>query len=135
MGGRPIQVHEGEFVYVRVPGRLEPSLQRAIADVHAPFFQRRGGETLEVVLRESEWARIAPRFLGSEAVSGFRLVSVDPGGEPTFPARLRRALADDGVEASLLPSFHNDHLLVRAGQLERCLAVIRKLLASPASDR
>ncbi|HEU5299663.1 MAG TPA: hypothetical protein VFW08_09225 [bacterium] len=130
MGGGPVQIHEGEFVRVRVPDRLERSLQLALAEAHAPFFHHHEAGALEVVLREAEWARIAPRFAGAQMMPGFRLVSVHSGGESAFPARLRRALADDGVDAALLPSFHNDHVLVRADQLERCLAVVRKLLSA-----
>lgn len=129
MGDQPIQIHDGEFVRVRVPAQLERSLQLALAGAHAPFFQHREAGALEVVLQEAEWARIAGRFAGSRVAPGFRLVSVHPGGQPAFPARLRQALADDGVEAALLHSFHNDHVLVRADQLERCLTVVRKLLS------
>jgi hypothetical protein len=128
MGEAPIELHDGEFVRVRVPAALERSLQLALAGVHAPFFERRQGAAVEVVLREAEWRRIAPRFASAEAAAGFRLVSVRPGAAADFPARLRRALAADGVQAHLLPSFHNDHVLVRADQLERCLAVITRCL-------
>jgi len=124
-----IQLHEGEFVRVRVPAGLERSLQLALAGAHAPFFGHREGGAFEVVLRASEWERIAPRFATAAVTAGFRLLSVSPGPEATFPARLRRALAEGGVEAALLPSFHNDHVLVQADQLPRCLAVVSRLLA------
>lgn len=129
MSDERIWIHEGEFLRARVPASLERSLQLALAGAHAPFFQHREAGTLEVVLRESEWKRIAPRFAGSVVTAGFRLVSVHPGPDSTFPARLRRALNEDGVEAALLPSFHHDHVLVRDDQLARCLAVVRRLLS------
>ena len=124
-----IWIHEGEFLRVRVPASLERSLQLALAGAHAPFFEHRDAGALEVVLRGSEWERIAPRFAGSTVTSGFRLISVHPGADSAFPARLRRAFNASGVEAALLPSFHNDHVLVRDDQLQRCLDVVRQLLS------
>ena len=125
-----IWIHEGVFFRVRVPAYLERSLQLALAGAHAPFFEHRDADALEVVLQGSEWERIATRFAGSAVTSGFRLVSVHPGPDSAFPARLRRALNEDGVEAALLPSFHTDHVLVRDDQLQRCLAVVRRLLSA-----
>jgi len=124
-----IWIHGGEFLRVRVPAYLERSLQLALAGVHAPFFEHRDAGALEVVLQGSEWERIAPRFAGATVTAGFRLVSVHPGPDSAFPARLRRALNEDGVEAALLPSFHHDHVLVRDDQLPRCLEVVRQLLS------
>lgn len=121
------RVHDGEFVRVRVPAGLERSLQLALTGAHAPFFEHRDAGALDVVLREAEWARLAPRFAGAAVARGYRLVSLQPAPERT-PA-LRRALAEAGVEAVLLPSFHHDHLLVRADQLERCLAALSRLPA------
>ncbi len=129
MSDERIWIHEGEFVRVRVPAYLERSLQLALAGAHAPFFEHREEGGLEVVLRGGEWERIAPRFAGSAVTRGFRLVSVNPGPDSAFPARLRRAFDEHGVEAALLPSFHNDHVLVQDDQLQRCLEVVRRLLS------
>lgn len=123
-----IHVHDGEFTHVRVPAYLERSLQLALATVHAPFFTDYEETALTVVLRREEWERLASRFAAAEVATGFRLIAVQaPGQDPAFPARLRQALAQRGVSAALLPSFHNDYVLVRDDQLQTCLAAISHL--------
>lgn len=124
-----IQVHEGEFVRVHVPAYLARSLQLALGGVHAPFFTERDGPILMVVLRREEWERLASRFAAAEVAAEFRLIAVQvPGVDPAFPARLRQALAEAGLDAVLLPSFHNDYVLVREVELPSCLAAITRLL-------
>lgn len=125
-----VQIHGAEFVRVRVPAYLERSLQLALADVHAPFFTDHEGTALTVVLRREEWERLASRFATAQVTTGFRLVAVQvPGADAAFAARLRQALVQPGLEAALLPSFHNDYVLVQADQVEVCAAAIRRLLA------
>jgi len=123
-----IVVHEREFLRARVPGYLERSLQHALAGVAPPFFTYREGAVVIVVVERQEWEHLAPRFPAAAVTTGYRLVVVTPpGSDPAFPARLRRALAGGGIEAQLLPSFHNDYVLVRAADLDRCLALITAL--------
>lgn len=122
------QVHDGEFVRVHVPAYLERSLQLALGSVHAPFFTARDGPAFTVVLQRDEWERLTSRFAAAEVATGFRLVIVEaPGPDPDFPARLRQALTQSGVSAALLPSFHNDYVLVRDDQVEACLTAISRL--------
>ena len=128
-----VHVHDGEFVRVRVPAYLERSLQIALGGVHAPFFTDHEGAALAVVLRRDEWDRLAPRFTAAEVSGGFRLLSLKRGPDPWLPSSLRQALGERGVAACVLPSFHNDHLLVRDDHVQRCLEVIREIL--PASVR
>lgn len=121
-------MHDPEFVRSRVPGYLERSLQLALAGVPAPFFTYREGAFVVVIAQRREWERLAPRFPAATATAGYRLVAVTPPGpDAAFPARLRQALADSGLEAQLLPSFHNDYVLVRDADLDRCVAVITAL--------
>lgn len=123
-------VHQAEFVRVHVPGHLERSLQLALAGVLAPFFTDREGTRVTAVLQRGEWERLASRFASAEVTSGLRLVTVlVPGADAAFSARLRRVLAEGGVEAILLPSFHNDYVLVREDQVPRGLEAISRLLA------
>ena len=125
-----VHVHDGEFVRVRVPAYLERSLQIALGGVHAPFFTDHEGATLAVVLRRDEWDRLATRFTAAEVRGGFRLLSLPAGPDPLLPSRLRQVLDGRGVAAYVLPSFHNDHLLVRDDQVQRCLELIRQVLSS-----
>ena len=125
-----IEVHEHEFVRVHVPRSLERSLHLALAAVHAPFFTLHEGGTVVVILQQEEWNRLAPRFASARMSGGFRLISLHPphldGG---FTSRLTAAISAAGLSARLLPSFHNDHLLVPGGELDRTVEVIRHLLA------
>ena len=124
-----IEIQDGEFVRVQVPAYLERSLHLALGGVHAPFFTMHEGAAVVVVLRREEWVHLAARFSSAHLTPGLRLVSVHPGRDDSqFPARLTAALATAGVSARLLPSFHNDHLLVTDDELERTLAAIRRLL-------
>ncbi len=126
------RVHDGEFVRVLVPAYLERSLQLALGGVHAPFFTARNGAGFTVVLQREEWERVASRFAAAEVTAGFRLVTVvTPGMDAGFPTRLRQALAERGVSAALMPSFHNDYVLVRDDQVEACLEAISQLSLSP----
>lgn len=126
------QVHDGEFVRVFVPAYLERSLQLALGTVHAPFFTERNGEAFAVVLQRQEWERVAPRFATAQVTVGFRLVTVvTPEMDSGFPARLRQVLTERGVSAALMPSFHNDYVLVRSDQLEACLQAIRQPSQEP----
>jgi hypothetical protein len=125
-----IDVHVHEFVRVHVPLSLERSLHLALAGVHAPFFTLHDEGTVVVILRREEWDRLAPRFASARVSGGFRLVSLRPshlGG--TFAVRLMAALSAAGLSARLLPSFHNDHLLVPGVELDRTVEAIRSLLA------
>jgi len=125
-----IEVHDHEFVRVQVPLSLERSLHLALGGVHAPFFTLRDEGALVVILRRVEWDRLAPRFASALVTAGFRLVSLHPPHlDGAFPARLAAALSVAGLSARLLPSFHNDHLLVPGGELERTVEAVRPLLA------
>jgi hypothetical protein len=129
-----IDVHDGEFVRVQIPASLERSLHLALGGVHAPFFTLHEGTAVVVILRREEWEHLAPHFASAQPAAGFRLVSVHPvPGDTDFPARLTAALAAAGISARLLPSFHNDHLLVADDELDRTLAAIRHLLEGEQS--
>ena len=125
-----IEVHEHEFARVHVPRSLERSLHLALAGVHAPFFTLHEEGTVVVILQQEEWNRLAPRFASARTSGGFRLISLHPphldGG---FASRLTAAISAAGLSARLLPSFHNDHLLVPGGELDHTVEVIRHLLA------
>lgn len=124
-----IQLHDGEFVRVRVPGYLERSLTLALGAVHAPFFTAHEGAAIAVVLRREEWDRLAARFASAQVVAGFRLISIQPAqADPDFPSRLRDALAEHGLAAQLLPSLHAEQLLVTGDELDRTVAAVRRLL-------
>lgn len=124
-----IRVHDPEFVRAHVPAYLERSLQLALAGLPAPFFTFREGAAIVVVVERQEWERLSPRFPAAVTTAGFRLVSVTaPGSDPAFPARLKQVLAAGGVRATLLPSFHNDHVLVSAAELDRCVALVTAAL-------
>ena len=124
-----IEIQDGEFVRVQVPAYLERSLHLALGGVHAPFFTLQEPMAVVVVLRREEWDRLAPRFASAQLTAGFRLVSVQPPRDDTqFPARLTAALTAAGVPVQLLPSFHNDHLLVAHDDLDRTLGAIRHVL-------
>jgi hypothetical protein len=125
-----LEIHDGEFMRVQVPVSFERSLHLALGGVHAPFFTLHEEGAVVVILRREEWDRIAPRFASARVTAGFHLVSLRPphlDGE--FPARLAAMLLTAGLSARLLPSFHNDHLLVSAGELQRTVEAIRRLLA------
>jgi len=124
-----IEIQDGEFVRVQVPAYLERSLHLALGGVHAPFFTVHEGMAVVVILRRQEWEHLAARFASARLTAGFRLVSVRPApGDSQFPTRLTEALVAAGVSARLLPSFHNDHLLVAHDELDRTLGAIRRLL-------
>jgi hypothetical protein len=125
-----IDIQDGEFIRVRIPALLERSLHLALGGVHAPFFTLHEGDAVVVILRREEWNHLAPRFVSGQPTAGFRPVSIHPPHlDGHFPARLNAALAAAGVAARLLPSFHNDHLLVAGGELDRTLEAIRRLLS------
>lgn len=125
-----IEIHDNEFVRVQVPVSLERSLHLALGGVHAPFFTLHEEGAVVVILRREEWDRLAPRFASARVTAGFRLVSLHPPHlDGAFAARLAAALSAAGLAARLLPSFHNDHLLVPGGELERTVEAIRPLLA------
>ncbi len=125
-----IEIHDHEFVRAEVPRALERSLQLALGGAHAPFFTFSEETAIVVVLRRDEWDRLAPRFASARAAGGFRLVTLHPPRpDAAFPARLREALVAAGLSARPLPSFHNDYLLVPAGEVERTVEAVRPLLA------
>jgi hypothetical protein len=127
-----IEIHDHEFVRVQVPRSLERSLHLALGGVHAPFFTLHQKEAVVVVLRREEWERLAPRFASAQVMAGYRLVSLHPAhADGAFPARLGAALTSAGLSARLLPSFHNDHLLVPGAELAPTVEAIRKFLAAP----
>jgi hypothetical protein len=124
-----IEIHEGEFARVRISAMLERSLHLALGGVHAPFFTIHEGDAVVVILRREEWDHLASRFVSVRPETGFRLVSIcPPRPDRGFPARLSAALAAAGVTARLLPSFHNDKLLVAGMELDRALETIRRQL-------
>ena len=124
-----IEIQDGEFVRVQVPASLERSLRLALGGVHAPFFTIHEGMAVVVILRRDEWEHLAPRFASAHLTTGFRLVSIHPArGDSQFPARLTAALVAMGLSARVMPSFHNDHLLVANDELDRTLGAIRFLL-------
>jgi hypothetical protein len=125
-----VEVHDHEFVRVHVPRAVERSLHLALAGVHAPFFTLHEKETVVVILQREEWDRLAPRFASARVSEGFRLVSLHPPHlDGTFASRLTAALSAAGLSARLLPSFHNDHLLVPTRELDRTVEAVRPLLA------
>jgi hypothetical protein len=125
------------YVVVTVPRSLEASTRVAVAELYQPFFVEWAGDGIVLVAREVEWERLAARFPGAVTQTGFRLISLVPGGpaagagwppEPADPAALVRVLERRGVSARLLRSFYRDHLLVAAERLTVCLEVLAALL-------
>jgi hypothetical protein len=119
------------FVIASVPVRFEAALRRALAGMHAPFFVRVGSSDLTLVAAQDEWRDVRGAFPGATEEAGYRLVTLDIPLEwqvVGYLAAVTRALADGGVPAGGLSSFHHDHLLIRGDVLPEAEAALRHLI-------
>lgn len=124
-----LQVRSEPFVRVTIPALLEHSLQLALDGVHAPFFVIHELGAIVAVLREDEWRRIGERFAPARVERGLHLVSLPPAGDGAGDVTsLAAALRAAGVRGTLVPSFHHDHVLVRAEDAARCAVALQRWL-------
>ncbi|MDR7554519.1 MAG: hypothetical protein QN157_02835 [Armatimonadota bacterium] len=133
LAGLRIDVDPREFAVVRVAAAYGPSLRLALASLLAPFFVQVGGREVRAVLAADEWAKVAHRFPRAQVEAGYRLMVLDAHRDPTGPDYLpavAAALTRAGIQAQVLPSFHHEHLLVRATQVGQVGEVLRDLVAA-----
>lgn len=127
-----VKVRPEPFVRVAVSASLERSFQQALDTVHAPFFAMREGGAIVAALREDEWRRIAGRFATARVEGGLQLISLPAVSSDgaSLTTRLTAALNAAGVPARMIPSFHQDHVLVAGVDLQRCLDALGRVLSA-----
>ncbi|MDR7521206.1 MAG: ACT domain-containing protein [Armatimonadota bacterium] len=119
------------FVVVGVSPFYEVSMRKAMAEVHAPFFVQFFPHEQTIVLAEDEWARVRAKFRGAREEGGYRLVTLEATVDlitASYLTVVTAALAEAGIEARVLSSFHHDHLLVPADRLDDALAALQRLI-------
>jgi hypothetical protein len=131
-----LRIDPRPFAVVSVPVRHEARVRRVLASVLAPFFVQLCGEDLHVVVAADEWARVRALVPGAREAGRYRLITLEaPPDRPVVDvlAVVRKALAEAGVPARVLVSFHRDHLLVDDASLPTAVAALRRLADATAA--
>ncbi|MDR7484536.1 MAG: ACT domain-containing protein [Armatimonadota bacterium] len=131
LGGTSLRVDPRGFVVVGVSPLYEISMRKALAEVHAPFFVQFFPHEQTIVLAEDEWVRVRTKFPGARVERGYRLVTLEAAVDlntASYLTVVTAALAEAGIEARVLSSFHHDHLLVPADRLDDALAALQRLI-------
>jgi len=129
-----LRVSEAKYVVARV--RDPSSLNFYLT---FPFFALiNDGRELTIVAEEGlfEGLEDLKGFLGSESLEAievekdFRVITFEtilPFDTVGFIARISQALAENSVSVLVLSSYSTDHIMVKEGDLEKALDVLRKL--------
>jgi len=131
--GLKLSMVPGNFVRVRIPSSLEPTMRRVAARLHAPFFVSFAGETTNLIALEEEWDREARALPGAQVERGFRLLSLESVQGIADVETLRRfrvsllsRLSGSPTEFLWLSSFHRDYLLAREEDVPRILTALEE---------
>lgn len=126
-----VVVDPERLVWVSLPPSEAGAVQRRADRFHSPFCLSFAPHEVSVVCREVEWEH-AGRGLRVRAVrAGYRMVTLEVELKGDVVGYLRAVtdrLAREGVPASVVSTFHRDHLLVREEDVERARAVLEALV-------
>jgi hypothetical protein len=111
----------GEFVYVPVPSMPAASQVEVLASVVEP-------EGLSVVMRREDADALSMAY---DYVAAWIILRVQSSlAAVGLTAAVSTALAAEGISCNVIAGLHHDHLLVPLDDVDRALAVLRRLVSS-----
>lgn len=132
IGRMRIIVEPEAVVLVRLPPEEAGAVQRRADRFHAPFCLVFAPHEVTLVCREVEWEHAGRGLRGARVERGYRMITLDVSLDPDAVGYLEVVtghLARAGVPVTVLSTFHRDHLLVAASQLEDAVRVLEDLVA------
>jgi predicted CoA-binding protein len=126
-----VVVQPEPLVRVSLPPSERGPLQRRAERFHAPFCVTFTSHGVSLVCREVEWDQVGKGLRARAVERGYRMITLDVELEPEGVGYVRAVterLAQAGVVAGLVSTFHRDHLLVREEDVDRARQVLESLV-------
>jgi hypothetical protein len=126
-----VVVQPEPLVRVSLPPSERGPLQRRADRFHAPFCLTFTSQGVSLVCREVEWDQVGKGLRAQSVERGYRMITLDVEVEPEGVGYVRVVadrLAQAGVRAGLVSTFHRDHLLVREEDMHRARQVLESLV-------
>ncbi len=126
-----ILVHPETFTLVSINRKEEEKARLLLQDLEAFSSMTFDHAEVSLVLRSDRWAELRGGFRDFEEEGPYRLITFDIVLDLSivgFMAVISARLAEAGVSIYALSTFLRDHILVKSGDAEKAVDVLRGLV-------
>jgi len=131
-----IREHADDYSIVFIDPRYEGKARGLLRDLRPYSSVTYTEDEVSVVIRASDWDKLKGNFPFSREESPYRLITFDIVLDLSmvgFLSVVSTALAEVGVSVYALSTFLKDHILVRKGDSEKAIDVLRGLVSDAAA--